>query len=384
MGRNDDYTYRLGYRTQMAINFIAKYLEQIGRLDETELLFTDWGSHEPLCRSLVLSPQAVQLTSFIYVSPQTLLEQFNTEEFNATCAVNVTLRRAQGEFVLLTLSDTFFSAQALSALFDLILNKGTLPFHLQKTFFFIPRRHLPWQLVARGASAEELEQFLLFFQAKYDHISMGGHSGGFLACAKVWHELEGCDEHLEIPIIADVELLTRLSFKYACADPAILGITAIDFEHSPFDYKRAAVRAACAGKMYIHKVMNINGKNWGLADKDFPIQKSHSVKQPIFSKNLELEYPSDYIEEFYKHFQKINDPLINKHLSRTARIFCEKYPISSINKADLTAAIILIWYCNHFYPIRYLEFGMQNCFTAGVVASICNYIEIYGILSGKG
>ena len=44
MGRNDDYMGNFKYRLSTCINYVARNLKKLGRLDHVELMVTDWNS----------------------------------------------------------------------------------------------------------------------------------------------------------------------------------------------------------------------------------------------------------------------------------------------------------------------------------------------------
>lgn len=61
---NEDYVGNFKYRLTTCINYIARNLKDLGRLDDLEILVTDWNSGVPLSKVLALSPEAKQIWDF--------------------------------------------------------------------------------------------------------------------------------------------------------------------------------------------------------------------------------------------------------------------------------------------------------------------------------
>ncbi|NJL90104.1 MAG: hypothetical protein HC916_10145 [Coleofasciculaceae cyanobacterium SM2_1_6] len=135
-GRNDNYMGNFTYRLATCINYIAHGAKKLGRLADIEIMLTDWNSDVPLAEDLPLSPEAAEICQFVYVPPaiaQTV--QLPDQVFFGACAVNVSLRRATGEFILLINADLLIPHYSLRLLLDLAQRKLELPLPLEKVVF---------------------------------------------------------------------------------------------------------------------------------------------------------------------------------------------------------------------------------------------------------
>ena len=120
-GRNDDYTTDFLYRLSTCINFTAKNLRIIGRLDDVEFLVTDWGSRNPLSEALNLTSEGQYIAKFIHVHPDPRKDHsYSPNSFNTSLAYNVSLRRGTGKFLAICGTDILIPQNSLEILLRLL------------------------------------------------------------------------------------------------------------------------------------------------------------------------------------------------------------------------------------------------------------------------
>src|SRR5687768_7321692 len=125
IGRNDGYMGDYLYRLATSLSFLAQSAEAAALLDQIEVLVVDWASTRPLSADLPLTAAARRITRFLEVTPEVIAGR--PAEWHPTCAVNVGVRRARGEFIFFTDSDCLWTEVAIETLGRLLRGRITLP-----------------------------------------------------------------------------------------------------------------------------------------------------------------------------------------------------------------------------------------------------------------
>ena len=80
------------WRLETVLNRTCQTLKKIGRLDDVEIIVSDWGSEEPLANVLQLSDIARQCVRFLHVPPAVAIERQRDSVFprgaRAECGVS--------------------------------------------------------------------------------------------------------------------------------------------------------------------------------------------------------------------------------------------------------------------------------------------------------
>lgn len=272
-GRNDDYMGNFKYRLYTCINYVARNAARLGRLDDLEVCVTDWGSEVPLAAVLPLSPEAASITVFHYVPPSVTRAARSDGDFYPSCAINTSVRRARGEFTMLFDADSLFPQHALAGLFDLLDGRMPLPYDVRRTFFFLRRHQVPWEVVQRLPPLDEWDRFLLLtggpLPVEESLTGLAGSGAGHLMHTWIWHEARGYNEQLVGQRWIDAEYALRITQRYPWIDTEALGITLYHMEHWPRN-RRGLWTNRVLNRLLVSADASPNTDHWGLAAK--PVQ----------------------------------------------------------------------------------------------------------------
>lgn len=386
IGRDDDYMYDFKFRLSTTINYIARNLAKLGMTNQVEVLITDWGSKIPLSNSLTLIKEAREITNFIHVSEEVIRHvQEDVRKFHTSCATNVGLVRAKGDFILPFPADTLLPIHSLDAIFKLINGKLNISVNIFKTYFLIRRCHIPWQFVVKRPSLEDIDRFLLFNQNVADFVQQGAHSGAALAHQTLWKETRGFNEEIDGWGINDIEFLMRVSMNYSWVELSSLGVISVHMEHSPFDNRSDSNNQK--KKMLKEKphLLNpqkiaVNTQNWGLNTYDLVKEEGKNIDGLCESGLFEIEnglFPKNRTEiDILKEIETFSN---YRRVKNVLTAFFRQYGLKKINKNETDTMLLLAWYCLHNIPDRYLEYGVTDGLSSATVTSICKDIEFYAI-----
>jgi hypothetical protein len=380
-GRDDDYTQDFRYRITTTLNYISRSLAHLGQLDNVEILVTDWGSETPMAKTLHLSPESVQITRFIYVSPETLrATQNGKEDFHSSRAPNVAIRRASGEYVIFYNADTLIPQSALESLLRLLNKDIQLDIKLEQTFLLLPRFDVPWQFLMRSPSLDEWDRYLLLCSKSsalelQPYYAQCGGAGALLMHSSLWNDLRGLDETLSFWGWNDNDLGYRVSQNYSVLSLSCIGLILYHMGHPP-------TSRSIAGKIRNPHVFNIksrvNDKNWGLGNIEINFQYPFSEPKSLQEKTEEgknTTLKEDILLELTGTGLVQN---IRKTVQSLVRIDRD------INDEDLNILFLLGWYSFYHYPRKYIEFATGKTPAAAIVASGCPSVEIYKVDRWEG
>jgi len=284
IGRDDDYTPDFMYRLTTTLNYISRNLVQLGRLNDAEFVVTDWGSEVPLAESLALSLQAAEISRFVYVSSEVIrAAQGGKEDFHTSMAVNVGIRRAQGEFILLGAGDTLIPRHSLEMILRVLENDRALPIRAKETLFLCPRYHIPWQFVERQPGLEAWDRYLLLSSSELNYandsqLAVCSGAGGLLMHRDMWRNTRGIDERYGGWGYHDIDFGLRISQTYPWLGLSSLGVNFYHMGHGPVGRRHAAVTNA--NPLDHNWNVEVNSKDWGLGDHDFQEQRSGAACAP--------------------------------------------------------------------------------------------------------
>ena len=241
-GRNDNYNPDFLYRLQTMLNFNARALEKIGRLDDVEFVVVDWGSAAPLREALALEAPAASATSFLELSPETVARVSDGPNgMHTTRAVNTGIRRARGQFVGFQGADLLTTNASWRALLSALEGLHDDFPALSRSVLQIPRRIVPWSFVARQPDLDRWERWLLtcsqvspepprtftFFPA------VGGGMGIIILHRDLWRDAKALDETFTGWGYSDNDLVLRVSAHHPWIDAGTYGAVCYKMEHAP-------------------------------------------------------------------------------------------------------------------------------------------------------
>lgn len=365
-GRNDDYMGNFKYRLTSCLNMLGKNVARLGAQDQVEAVVTDWGSDVPLSQVLRLTPEAAAITRFLYV-PQPLTRQARPNgDFFPACAVNTGIRRARGTWRMIFDADSLIPLSSLGALLELLRGEGRLPFDRERSFFFFPRCHVPWEIVQRFPNQEGWERYLFHAASalpKDPTLSGAGGSGaGQMAHRRLWEESTGYDESLEGGGWVDCEFALRLTERYPWVDVSFLGITFFHMEHWSRN-RRGLWLNSTVNRHAQAAEFGPNGERWGLGDVDLEEQRLALVETDAAPP--ELPWP-----DLGAVTAGLTSRPVRKHVAAWAQ-----HPVR--DRAEWEALCALSWYAQERFPRVFLEYGFHESCAAAVVAAACPGVELY-------
>lgn len=372
VGRNDDYLGNFRYRISTAINYLAWSAKKVDILDLIEIIITDWNSEIPLCNALDLSPEAAAITSFISVPPKIANKyhnQYDGQEFNTTCAINIALRRAFGTYLTMMPADCFFSSTSLQNFIKILNHEFEFPYDVAKCLFKISRRMIPYQFWKTEPAIEELEAYLINLSGKLPYCpatvpDITSGLGAIMAHRDLWHLACGFDESNGGYGFSDTEFGLRIEQVYPSQELSHYGVWCYDLDGEILANRKQGLNS----EIYNNQIA-INSEDWGLGNELLEIQKYKSPSYAIGNKK----------ELICKCKFNNREELIN-HMAREKYYFFLKnhLPFSKVFRVNYKIFYPLIWYGLTFRLDKYLEFGISDKSGAPVatLANSCTNIFI--------
>jgi len=373
-GRNDNYLGNFNYRISTCLNYLAHNLKDIGYLDGVEVMVTDWNSEVPLSKTLALSPEAARICRFLYVPPSiAVTRQQPGRNFNAPCAANASLRRAQGKFLMWMGADILFPRFSLQAFLELLDGKLSVPFGLDRCFFFCGRQFTSWEMVQRRASLEEWDRYLLLNSGQSPHeqsyYGLGTGSAAQLMHRSIWHSCRGYDEELSYWGWSDAELTLRVTQHYPWVELSSFGVSTFEMESWPNNQRKCQTPL---NPTKVNFAFAVNDVNWGLGNYELDIQSAEKTLEPLKETGF---------GKAFSHLpgsRKTRSELIAELSSQSVREYVERIiPRKRINVAEWESLCAMAWFSRNYYPRSFLEFGFRDASDAVVVAAFCPGVEIY-------
>ncbi len=374
-GRNDNYMGNFTYRLATCLNYIAHGAAKINRLDDTEIVVTDWNSDVPLAEDLPISAAAAQITRFVVVPPQLAQSvQLPEQVFFPACAVNTAIRRARGEFIVLINADLLIPHYSLQILLDLVDGKLDLPWPADQTFFCGGRHHIPWQVSQRSPSVLDWDRYLLMHGAQLPleqgHPGLGTHLSAQMMHRDLWLSSGSYNEQYRYWGWSDAELTLRITQLYPWLHLSTLGVQLYDMEHW-VENKRAPVDR---NPYTVSPTYEIHQPGWGLSNYVLDIQTAKRIVEP------QPPTPRGAIAPWAKTQTEILTEMtgdkVTEHIQNIQQMFSLE-----LSDHDYDIFYPLAWYSLYYYPRTYLDFGAKWGYTAALVTAAQPSVEFYGIES---
>ncbi len=216
--RNDRYMGNSLWRLQTALNYIAQSVHEVGRVEEVEILVTDWGSEIPLHTVLRLSPTAARLVSFLLVPPTLARELQGDSPFSEVYAYNAAARRAHGLYLGRIDQDTLVGSRFLKFFFDLYEGKTNLDIPLESALMLSNRRQIPYRFASRCPSFLDVDRFIRWFGGSLggemfhlpQHLFLRSLVGIWLVHREAWYQCGGYNERMKYYNWMETEMALRL------------------------------------------------------------------------------------------------------------------------------------------------------------------------------
>ncbi len=365
-GRNDGFMGDFNWRLGTSINIMARAAARLGRLDDLEIIVSDWNSEIPLHKVVELVPEAKKITKFLPVPSEIAVPAQKDTHFPDSIVLNAAIRRASGEFISQTGSDVVFTAAALNALLNVLDGKyAGLP--LKKAFLSGGRRHIPNAIVNRRLPLKEFEEYLNRNAAYFTEERGGaGHAAPtnmMLLHRDLWHACRGFDEKFIYWGFNDIDLALRITAQHGFIPLENFGVNSLHMEHwtKPRDY--------APEKMFrkLNPVDNLtpefapNLANWGLGDFDIPLMPCEGPEPDIIGGVVE-ETP------WYGPLENLGQELTRPEVQNAVRDVLAHFGNLPIPPSEHPALITLVWCLAARKPRSYVEIGFRLPHTVALVA----------------
>jgi hypothetical protein len=380
IGRNDSYMGNFRYRLTTAINFLARGLAAIGRLDDVEILVTDWNSPQPLADAVPLTPDAARVCRFLVVRPEIAQAALAPGEvFNGACATNVALRRAGGRYLMLYDADSLTLPHSLRSLLDLLDGRLRLPVDVEHAYFYCGRHQIPWEIAQRQPTLQEWERYLVLHSGQLPPDSrsygLGIFGIGLMMHRALWLACRGYDESMHGWGWVDADLILRVTQRQPWIDLASIGMTVFHMEHSARDAGRRAGGARTGGghatnPYQVRLEYAANDADWGLGQADIAPQPARAGGADASASAIAAPPAWDLTRA--QATAEMIDPLVRRHVRRHTTS-------PRVKPTEWGSLHALAWHSLRRYPRSYLEFGIRDPYAAVIVAATCPGVEIYGI-----
>lgn len=386
-GRDDDYTHDFRYRITTTLNYLARGLSQLQRLDDVEIVITDWGSNIPLVHSLALSKEAAEISRFIYVPSEVVrAAQCGNGNFHTSMSLNVGIRRSEGQFIFVGAADILITSQSLEALFLVLEGKRYPDICPAQTLFLCPRYDIPWQFVERQPGLEEWNRYLLLSGSELNYayeslLAVCSGAGALLMHAELWDRARGIDESYAAYGYNDVDLGLRVTQLYPWIGLSSLGVNCYHMGHRPIGRRVEAV--ANVNALYYNKSIEAGNEDWGLVTQNLPVQKP-TTSEAAWKGECAIGLSEASVKKAGSQIEEVKEQLKagrwDECIGRCLTIF----PYSSIERNEVEALTFLAWYCTHRHPRSYVEYGIERGYSTALIATLNPGAEIYGFDEREG
>ena len=382
VGRNDNHMGNFKYRLAMCINYTARNLKRIGCLGRVEILVTDWNSEIPLSRVLRLTGDAARIARFVYVPPEIASQRMPSGRvMNIVGAMNVSLRRGSGEFLMPIPADTLMPENSLRQLLLLLGGEIPVPFNLRECLLMRAVRVMPDGIIEQEPNMAEWDRYLLLIsaelrQARQDWPGLGLGSIPVMYSG-LWRKCRGYDEALGDWGWNEAELALRICQRYPWIELFSFGVVTYDMGHrktppctvADSDRKRQNPRR-------VHLSFDVNDPNWGLGDYDLQIQMGECVYPErdlsVFAKAKTSGYRNSALSA-----ASVADLTSTDVVEHIQSALLNKW----IHQDEWSLLRALSWFSLRRTPRKFLEYGFCDGYASAVVAAACPCVEIYGVHS---
>jgi hypothetical protein len=286
--RNDQHQGDSLWRLGTALNYLARQLSTIGRLDAAEIVVADWGSAEPLRDVTVLTDEARRIVRFLTVPVELTQEKQRDSPFAEVIAINAAARRARGEYIGRIDQDTLVGRPFLEWFFDRAEHPDG-DASVESTVMISNRRRIPYHLAVRTPRFPIVERYVDTFGNRFlplmekapAELYWEVYIGIILFHRKLWDDCEGYDETFIYYGAMESDLFLRLLTKYRGLDIGpMVGHSFHHLDHVPaWKVGRKLTRRMNPLRrpgVDEPETMQPNGPDWGLNAYDLPLEASRA------------------------------------------------------------------------------------------------------------
>jgi len=378
-GRNDGFMGDFNWRLGTSINIMARGAAKIGRLNDIEVIVSDWNSQVPLHKVVELVPEARAITRFLPVPESIAVPAQKDTHFPDSIVLNSGIRRANGEFISQTGSDVVFTASSLNSLLCLLEGKLTnLP--LKNAFMTGGRRHIPNGIINRRLPLEEFESYLNRNAAYFPEERGGpGHlapTNMMLMHRDLWHSSRGFDERFIYWGFNDIDITLRLSAQHDFIQLEHFGVNSLHMEHwsKPRDYSPE--------KMFrkLNPVDNLvpefapNDQNWGLGQFDIPLAQCEGPEPDVTATATPDETP------WFGPLENLGREIGKPEVQNAVREVLNQFPHLPIPASEHPALMALVWCSAIRRPRSFVEIGFRYPHAAAMVARSAPGTELQAVV----
>ena len=359
-GKNDNYGGKFVQRLANSINYLARNASKLGKLDQIEVVISDWGSITPLSEVLPLSEQGANISRFFHVPVEIAKHYSHKEtEFHGAMAINVALRRACGNYLCCGSADILITEYSLSKLLKLISGELSTFFNADNSYMGIRRKFIPNTFDDDDITNKfrRLERFIELADIHQPVISFPGLFSGyglFLFNRNMILNMNGTNESYPGWGGTDIELGLMINSYHPLVDLSSLDIYVYDFQHEISQLNRREKTINIISEVKT----KINDENFGLNNVELPETKVEFYNDQIPTITSSEVYATPFFE---KHFSK------NNEYDESLQLFSSKF----YQQCFFDLQRLLPEIKSYYYPLAWFT-KTQKCF---------KYFEFEG---GKG
>jgi len=284
--RNDGYRGNSLWRLQTTLNYLAHEASSIGRLEDVEVIVSDWGSRVPLRNAVRLSPEAAKATKFLEVPVDLASERQGDSPFSEVIANNAAIRRARGSFVGRIDQDTLVGSEFLERFFDAVDAGEIDNAPIRDALLFVGRRSVPFRFSSRSPSFEAVVDFVEKYRNVLPREGRGqlpwfdAPVGAMILHRGLWHEYGGYDERLIYWGFMETDLAMRVRRKHPVVD--LEPVIGCDFYHLAHSRRRRLSPSRKTNPRVRPTCQSPNDATWGLADRQVRLCHAAPVRRGGF------------------------------------------------------------------------------------------------------
>ena len=279
--RNDNWQGNSLWRLQTALNYAALQVAKLGRLEDVEIIVTDWGSAAKLCEAVRLTADAARIVRFLNVPTELATEKQKDSPFAEVIALNAAARRSRGDYIGRIDQDILVGRRFLEWFFAAIESPDS-PFPIGSTAMISNRRRIPYDFSVRCLPLPIIQRYLTLFHwllprmyrrpsEKYWEV----YVGILLMHRNLWESAGGYDETFVYYGCMEFEFFLRLLQRFGGVD--LTTLVGCSFYH--LDHVRTwSVWEAQTRPLNPERTpedppaeFHPNGNDWGLAAYDIPL-----------------------------------------------------------------------------------------------------------------
>ena len=367
------------WRLATSINVMARGAARLGRLNDIEVVVSDWNSDVPLHKVVELVPEARAIARFVPVPKSIAVQVQKDTHFPDSIVVNTAIRRASGDFICPTGSDVVFTPACLNSLLCLLEGKyADLP--LKNAFMTGGRRHIPNGIINRRLPLQEFENYLGRNAAYFPEERGGpGHlapTNMMLMHRDLWHSSRAFDERFIYWGFNDIDITLRLSAQHDFIQLEHFGVNSLHMEHwsKPRDYSPE--------KMFrkLNPVDNLvpefapNGQDWGLGQFDIPLAKCEAPEPDVAATETPDETP------WFGPLDNLGREIGKPEVQNAVRDVLTQFAHLPIPASEHPALMALVWCAAIRRPRSFVEIGFRYPHAAAMVARSAPGTELQAVV----